>query len=38
MFDNVVYEFDKSDMPQQLLDSVLSPLSWTHTMIDSLHC
>jgi len=37
MEDKILYIVDKSDMPLQVLQSVLSPFLYTGTMIDSLY-
>jgi hypothetical protein len=37
IFYNILYEVDSSDIPRQLLLSVLSPVSWFGTIIDSFH-
>ena len=37
MLDKILYVVGKSDMPLQLLQSVLSPFLWIGTIIDSFH-
>jgi hypothetical protein len=37
MSDKIVYEVDKSDMPLQLIQSILLPFLQKGTMIDSFH-
>jgi hypothetical protein len=35
LFDKILYDIDSSDIPQYLLQSVLSPTLWIDTIIDS---